>query len=120
MSDPGQAYILNELIRYLSDPRSGVVAFDSMGPAWTKAREGAREGTLREHDEHVAAVAARWDDLIRYLGLELTKVLGRDVKQALPKSERTPTARLAALRSSLPESNRLYAELQVPDVAGPL
>ncbi len=120
VSDPDQAYILNELIRYLSDPRSGVVAFDSMGPSWTKVREGAREGTLRKHDDHITVVAARWDDLIRYLGLELTKVLGRDVRQMLSKEERTPSARLAALRSSLAESSRLYAELQIPNVAGPL
>jgi hypothetical protein len=32
VSDPDQAYILNELIRYLSDPRSGAVAFEGMGP----------------------------------------------------------------------------------------
>jgi hypothetical protein len=31
ISDPDQAYILGELIRYLADPRSGAVAFDGMG-----------------------------------------------------------------------------------------
>lgn len=120
VSDPDQAYILNELIRYLSDPRSGAVSFDSMGPSWTKVRDGARENTLRRTDPGVAAVASRWDDLIRYLGLELTKELGRDVKQVLGKNERTPTARQQALRDSLANSGRLYAELQVPNSAGPL
>lgn len=115
ISDPDQAYILNELIRYLSDPRSGAVSFSSMGPSWTKVKDGAREQTLRKSDPEVAAVAARWDDLIRYLGLELTKDLGRDVKQVLPKDERSPATRQAALRSSLSDEGRLYAELQVPD-----
>jgi hypothetical protein len=40
--DPDQAYLLDELIRYLSDPRSGVVQFNDMGPGWTKVRDGAR------------------------------------------------------------------------------
>lgn len=120
VSDPDQAYVLNELIRYMSDPRSGVVTFDSMGPSWTKVRDGARENTLRKNDEDVAAVAARWDDLTRYLGLELTKELGRDVRQTLPKSERSSTDRQGALRDSLASSGRLYSELQVPNVAGPL
>jgi hypothetical protein len=120
VSDPDQAYILNELIRYLSDPRSGAVTFDSMGPQWTRVRDGARERTLRKGDEGVEGVATRWDDLVRYVGLELTKDLGRDVKQILDSSEATPTARLAALKQSLANAGRLYAELHIPDVAGPL
>jgi hypothetical protein len=120
VSDPDQAYILNELIRYLSDPRSGAVAFDSMGPSWTKVRDGAREQTLRKGDRDIDALAARWDDLIRYLGLELTKELGRDVKQLLAKGERTPAARQSSLRDSLVLDGRLHATLQVPNVAGPL
>src|ERR687891_2144543 len=47
VNDPDQAYILGELIRYLSDPRSGAVSFESMGPSWTAVRDGARQGTLR-------------------------------------------------------------------------
>jgi hypothetical protein len=104
VSDPDQAYILNELIRYLSDARSGVLTFEGMGAGWTKVRDGAREGTLRKADPEVAAVAARWDDLIRYVGLDLTKMLGRDVKHVLPKEERTPAARQSALRDCWPRA----------------
>jgi hypothetical protein len=120
ISDPDQAYILGELIRYLSDPRSGAVSFDSMGPGWTRVREAARQGTLRRTDADVAAVAARWDDLIRFLCLELTKDLGRDVKQTLGAKERTPATRLTALQQSLAESGRLQAQLQIPNADGPL
>lgn len=120
VTDPDQAYILKELIRYMSDPRSGVVAFDGMGPAWTKVRDSARDLTLRKTDQEVAAVAARWDDLIRYLGLELTKVLGQEVRQIVSKEERTPNARQNALKESLASSGRLYADLRVPNAAGPL
>ena len=120
VSDQDQAYILNELIRYMSDSRSGVLTFEGMGSGWTKVRDGAREGTLRKTDPEVAAVASRWDDLIRYVGLDLTKLLGRDVKQMLPKEERTPAARQSALKESLANTGVLYAEISVPDTSGGL
>jgi hypothetical protein len=120
VSDPDQAYILEELIRYLSDPRSGAVSFESMGPSWTAVRDGARQGTLRRSDPEVAAVAARWDELIRYLCLELTTDLGQDVRQTLARTEHKPSARLARLGQSLVESGQLHADLRVPNAAGPL
>ena len=120
IKDPDQAYILDELIRYLSDPRSGVVQFDDMGVSWTKVRERARDHTLRKTDEDVAAVASRWDELIRFLSLDLTKELGRDVRQLARRQEAAAADRAHALRRSLAESGRLYADIQIPDTAGPL
>lgn len=119
VSDPDQAYILGELIRYLSDPRSGVMAFASMGPGWTAVRDGARAGTLRKGGEEVLAVCARWDDLLRYVALELTQQLGRDVRQ-LAKRERSPEARLQALADSLSAQGTLEGVLSVPLAASDL
>ena len=120
VKDPDQAYILGELIRYLSDGRSGIVMFGDMGPSWTNVREGARLRTLRKNDENVEAVAARWDELIRFLTLDLTRELGRDVRQVVAKSEASPSARIHALRDSLATAGRLYATFHIPDTAGPL
>lgn len=118
VSDPDQAYILGELIRYLSDPRSGVVTFNNMGSAWTKVKDGARAQTLRKADPEVGDLAIRWDDLIRYLSLHLTMDLGRDVRQVLVKGEDTISSRLNNLKESLGSVGVLYATLAVPDVAG--
>ena len=118
--DPDQAYLLDELIRYLSDQRSGVVQFNDMGPSWTKVRDGARMRTLRKADEDVGAIANRWDELIRFLSLEMTKDLGRDIRELQRRTETTATVRHQALRESLAKSGELYAGLQIPDTAGPL
>jgi hypothetical protein len=118
--DPDQAYLLDELIRYLSDPRSGVVQFNDMGPSWTKVRDGARLRTLRKTDADVAAIATRWDELVRFLSLEMTKDLGRDVRELQRRAELTSVARHQALCSSLATDGELYTDLQIPDTAGPL
>lgn len=118
VDDPDQAYILSELIRYLSDPRSGVVTFNNMGSGWTKVKDGARSQTLRKSDEAVADVAARWDDLLRYVCLHLTMDLGRDVKPVTPKSEALPEVRLAKLKESLATRGVLYGAISIPDAPG--
>lgn len=120
VSDPDQAYLLDELIRYLSDSRSGVVQFNDMGPSWTKVRDGSRVRTLRKTDAEVGAIANRWDELVRFLCLQMTKDLGRNVRELQRRSESTAAARHQALRDSLASNGELYAELQIPDTAGPL
>jgi hypothetical protein len=120
IKDPDQAYMLGELIRYLSDPRSGAVAFDGMGSGWTSVRDGARVQTLRKGEAPVNAVALKWDDLVRYVGLTLTTALGREVRQILAPAERTSAARRQALVDSLVGKGVLQAELRIPDVAGTL
>lgn len=120
VSDPDQAYILGELIRYLSDPRSGVVAFSSMGDGWTAVRDGARNRTLRRDDPAVGGVARRWDELMRYVALELTKDLGTAVRHSLSARERTPDQRQRSLVESLTETGILAGTLTVPLAAGQL
>lgn len=41
VSDPDQAWILAEFIRYLEHPRSGALDFDDMGPSWVHVRRPA-------------------------------------------------------------------------------
>src|SRR4051794_14803933 len=45
VSDPDQAWILDELIAYFENPASGLGQFDDMGDAWVPVRKGARDGT---------------------------------------------------------------------------
>lgn len=61
VDDPDQAWILNELIRYLDDDRSGASGFEGMGPEWVQVRESARNQTLRASDKEAGAIASRWE-----------------------------------------------------------
>ena len=71
VSDPDQAWILAEFIRYLEHPRSGALDFDDMGPSWVHVRDHARTGTLHPHDKGAAEVADRFGGLISFAAMRL-------------------------------------------------
>ncbi len=76
VSDPEQAYLLEELIRYLEHPSSGALDFSDMGQHWVGVRDGAREGTLSKKTVGVEDVVARWDQLLRFAALKLSAEIG--------------------------------------------
>lgn len=119
VEDPDQAWILNELIAYLEDDRSGAMAFEDMGPSWTNVRDAVRHGTIRASDGGVADVVGRWDELARSLCLRLGRNLGADIQQVLPKKERSDAnVRRAAASRSLADESKLRATFRVPDTVG--
>ena len=101
ISDPDQAFILNELIRYLDDAKSGASGFEGMGESWTKVRDAARMETLRQNDPEAKAVAAKWEQFIEYLCLQLSQELGVTVQRQRPRS-RPHRTECPMRRSALP------------------
>jgi stress response protein SCP2 len=121
ISDPDQAWILSELIRYLDHPRSGAATFDDMGPAWVPVREAVAAGTLRAGDRKAPAVADAWLRLVRWLSLKLTADLGVSVASVMPrKLAGDPVARRQAVVAKLAGDGALDATLRVPGAVGPL
>jgi hypothetical protein len=118
VTDPEQAWILNELIRYLEHPASGALAFGDMGPYWVEVRDGVRSRTLNKRDEGVTDVAARFDQLLRFGALKLGSAIGRDVTTVLPIAQRDPKSRLNYLSDRLSTHGLLDGTLRVPDTAG--
>lgn len=119
VSDPDQAYMLGELIRYLEDHRSGAMTFEDMGQDWVTVRDGARNGTLRTSDSSVQEIAGRWDQLVQYLALDLGRKLGAPVREVLSRRERQdPAVRRANLVSQLTGGGGLDGVLRIPGAAG--
>lgn len=119
VSDPEQAWILNELIRYLDDPRSGASGFEGMGEQWVAVRDAARHGTLRASDDGARAVAARWEQFVEYLCLHLSQELGVDVKHLKPRGK-TPEERVVDATKALADAGVLVRSIRVPEAVGPL
>ncbi len=121
VADPDQAWVLGELIRYLEHPRSGAMAFEDMGASWVPVREAVHAGTLRSTDKGIQEVAARFDALLRFVGLRLGQRLGSDVQPALSRKELAdPSLRSQALVASLSTGGTLAGSIRVPGAAATL
>lgn len=119
IDDPDQAWILNELIRYLDDEKSGASGFEGMGSDWVRVRESARNQTLRASDPETKTVAARWEQFVEYLCLHLSQELGVDVKHQKPRGKDADERVVDAARR-LADAGSLTCTIRVPDAVGPI
>jgi len=121
ISDPEQAWILGELIRYLEHPRSGALELDDMGPHWVSVREAVTAGTLRATDKTAPEVVARFDALLRYASLRLGRQLGTDVLPVLSRKELAePALRAQSLLTSLVSTGELTGAIRIPHAVAPI
>jgi hypothetical protein len=121
VSDPDQAWLLSEFIRYIEDPKSGALDFEDMGPSWVSVRNASASQTLRAGDAETLAVVTRFDQLIAFCGMELSRRLGVHVTQRLTKSELEDQAtRLQSQATGLANDGRLNGALLIPNAAVPI
>ncbi|MGA7419580.1 MAG: hypothetical protein WBW80_16405 [Acidimicrobiales bacterium] len=92
VSDPDQAWILSEFVRYIENSKSGAWDFDDMGPDWVEVRNASSQQTLRASDKETLGVVARFDQLLAFSGMELSRRLGVNVQQRLSRKERNDHA----------------------------
>lgn len=119
VSDPDQAFILEELIVYLEHDHSGASGFQDMGQEWVKVRESVRDQTLRASDPEARAVMERWEQFIDYLCLGLSQELGREVSPMRSKKQARED-RLAEPLNELADTGLLRASVRVPDAIAPV
>ncbi len=121
VADPDQAWILAEFVRYLENPKSGAWDFDDMGPDWVGVRNSAALQTLRASDKETLGVVTRFDQLLAFSGMELSRRLGANVQQRLTRKERAdPATRLQEQASHLAKTGQLSGSLVVPNAAAPI
>lgn len=119
ISDPDQAFILEELIAYLEHERSGASGFQDMGQEWVKVRESVRDQTLRASDPEARAVVERWEQFIDYICLGLSQELGREVSPVRSKKQARED-RLAEPLHKLAQAGLLRASVRIPDAIAPV
>ena len=110
IADPTQRKILEEFVRYMNHPRSGLTGFADMGPRWVTVRDAVKAKTLRSSDKATAEISQRFDQLVQHVALKLSAVLGVEA-QALP----TRLAPDAVSRcQQLADSGMLFGSIRVP------
>ena len=121
VSDPDQAWILSEFVRYVENSKSGAWDFDDMGPEWVEVRNAAAQQTLRAADKVTLDVVARFDQLLAFSGMELSRQLGVNVQQRLTRKERSDhPARIQNQAALLAKTGQLAGSLVVPNAATPI
>jgi hypothetical protein len=119
VDDPDQAWILGELVRYLTDERSGAGGFLGMGDSWVRARDGARTGVLQPGDNAARSITARWAQLLEYLCLNLSQELGVVVRAVNPRGKGSDE-RLHDATRKLADVGILGGTFRVPGAVGPI
>ena len=120
VSDPEQAWILGELIRYLQHPASGAMDLEDMGANWPSARDAVREGTLRRTDPVCRELAQRWEQIVRFAALRLGSSTGVDVQPVVAKAHADPSVRLGHLTDALATTGVVEGSLRIPGAVGDL
>jgi hypothetical protein len=121
VSDPEQAWILGELIRYLEHPRSGAMDLEDMGAHWVPVREAVNAGTLRANDKTAPEVVSRVDALMQFASLRLGRQLGTEVLPALTRKEQAdPATRAATQLATLVNDGVLRGSIRIPHAVAPI
>jgi hypothetical protein len=121
VSDPDQAWILSEFVRYIENSKSGAWDFDDMGPEWVEVRNAAAQQTLRANDKETLSVVARFDQLLAFSGMELSRRLGANVQQRLSRKERADHAsRIQDQAVLLAKTGQLTGSLIIPNAVAPI
>ena len=122
VDDPEQAFILKELIRYLSHESSGVCQMTRLGTEWKEVCTRIQTGTpIAKGDSAAASVVSQWHQLTRYLALELSAAVGKRVDVWLSRAHsKDPVQRLAEESASFAANSALNVEMEVPNAASRL
>ena len=121
VSDPDQAWILNELIRYLEAPSSGALEFTDMGDSWVTVRQSVNNGTLSATDKGALAVVEGYESLLRYASFKLASRLGVEVSPVVGKLAKTdPKRHMQEAVAGLVKNHSLVGALTVKDTVAPL
>jgi hypothetical protein len=119
IDDREQAFVLRELVRYLDHPYSGVSAMSAMNPEWkdvcTQIQQGA---VLKKTASETEATAIAWQQLLRYMSLELSMATNSMVEVALSRAHiKDPAGLLQSDMNELVTKSTLSGSLSVPNAA---
>lgn len=114
--DRDQAWILNELIRYLEDEKAGAVDFCDMGQHWVSVRDAVRVGTLSRPDKKAFEIAGKWEELISFAVLRLGRELGANVQEVMSSKERRdPAIRIKNIVDAMVKQGVMAGVIRIPD-----
>ena len=122
VTDPEQAFILREFIRFLSNDSIGVSGFDQMPAEWRELNALMKSGaSLRRTSSEIEAVVNAWHQETRDLALRMSRHLATNCELKLPKAHaKDPTQRLKDDCAEIAVKEKMSAEYTIPNAASVL
>jgi hypothetical protein len=114
VTDTSQQRVLEEFLRYMGHPRSGVHGFTDMGKQWVQVRDSVKTKTQRSGDRSTAEVSSRFDQLVRHTAFHLSGLLGVDVQVVSSPNAADSVSRC----QQLADSGLMFGSLRVPGTVG--
>lgn len=120
VSDSEQKYLLNEFVRFLVHPSTGIEGFTQMNKEWREVVQSATQNaSLKRTDDGVEGTVASWHQEQRDLCLLMAREVGQAVDLRLPKKYRDdPNLWLREDCARLVETWTLKCSLSVPNTVG--
>ena len=121
--DPDQAYILNEMTRYLDHDSSGVRRFERMNTEWRSLVFGIRDGQqFNRSSLEIERTVASWHQEERDICLILSRLIGEQVsiRRLSRKHQADPMLRLRDACDTLATSHELHSAFGIPNAASDL
>ncbi|WP_172982808.1 hypothetical protein, partial [Roseovarius bejariae] len=119
VEDREQTFLLNEVLRFLNHPGTGVERFSQMGSGWKDLVQAVtNNGTLKKTAAEVEEGVGCWFEEERDLSLHLSRHVGQPVETIIErKLKDDPVARLKAGISQLVDDQCLASTYRIPDSA---
>ena len=83
VTDADQSWMLDEWIRYVTDPAAKIVQEPSLGEYWNEVLRAAQELRLDAFTAKLDDVVAHWDGFLRVMAFRLKAQLGVDVQPSV-------------------------------------
>lgn len=122
VEDQEQAFLLEEILRFLTHPGTGVERFSQMGSGWKDLVQAVtNSGTLKKTAPEVEEGVGCWFEEERDLSLQLSRHVGQRVETIIErKLKDDPVGRLKAGITQLVEEHCLTSTYRIPDSAADL
>lgn len=119
VNDPDQAYILEELVRFLQHDSSGVTSFDRMNSSWKDVCSSIQNRiALKKGSNEIQESVGSWHQFIRNITLHLSLSIGEDVTVYLKKAHKDNAMKRLDDDSALLASDQvLSAYFDIPNAA---
>ena len=115
IADSNQRYVLNEFVRFLQDPSTGIEGFRQMGPSWKELVDDLKHGVTDTPQEVFEDAVSDWHQECADLAFQLAACLGRPVSQVVPSAISTRESRLDEDVAHLRKHGDLQAEFDIGD-----